>query len=155
MKKEPVCGLYLIIGFALKTLFSSFWFRWSFGVVLWEIFTLGGSPYPGLSADGLLKFLKDERRMEKPDDCPDEFYDLMIKCWSQNPDDRPTFAKLFELIADIIGDLTDAVSILRRFPCNQNFNFCENSFLSVLNFSIARKIRDKNQKTITTEFFHR
>ena len=115
--------MFLIIGFAVKTHFSSFWFRWSFGVVLWEIFTLNGSPYPGLSTDGLVKFLKDERRMEKPDDCPDEFYDLMIKCWSQDPDDRPPFAKLFALIADIIGDFTDAVSFFRRFLCNQNFNF--------------------------------
>ncbi len=79
----------------MKIHFSSCWFRWSFDVVLWEVFTLGGSPYYGLSTDGLLKFLKDERKMEKPDDCPDEFYDLVIKCWSQELDDRQTFAKLF------------------------------------------------------------
>ena len=121
----------------MKIIFSSFWFRLSFGVVLWEVFTLGGSPYSRLSTDRLLKFLKDERLMEKLDGCPDEFYDLMIKCWSQDPDHRPTFAKLFALIADIIGDFTDAVSFLRRFLCNKNFNFCEKSSWSVLNFSIA------------------
>ncbi len=66
--------------------------------------------------------------MEKPDDCPDEFYDLMIQCWSQDPDDRPTFAKLFALIADIIGSFTDGVSIFRRFLCNQNFNFLWEQF---------------------------
>ena len=98
----------------MKIHFSSFWFRWSIDVVLWEVFTLGGSPYyglstdrssySGLSTDGLLKFLKDERKMEKPDDCPDEFYDLVIKCWSQELDDRQTFAKLFELIADSLEE---------------------------------------------------
>ncbi len=123
MKKEPVCELYLINWICGKRSFSSLWFRWSFGVVLWEIFTLGGSPYPGLSTDGLLKFLKDERRMEKPEECPDEFYDLMIQCWSQDPDHRPTFAKLFSLIADIIGDFTDAVSILKKISLHQNFYF--------------------------------
>ncbi len=84
-------------------------------MVLWEIFTLGGSPYPGICTDEFLTYLRARRRMEKPDCCPDEFYDLMMACWSEEPNDRPTFAKLFESIADLIGQLTDTVSLENPF----------------------------------------
>ena len=45
---------------------------WSFGVVLYEMITLGTQPYQGLSNDQVLKFITtDHGRMEKPMHCPD------------------------------------------------------------------------------------
>lgn len=45
---------------------------WSFGVCLFEIITLGGSPYPGVQIEEMLNFLTNGERMEQPDNCPDD-----------------------------------------------------------------------------------
>uniref|UniRef100_A0AAQ4PDT4 Fibroblast growth factor receptor n=1 Tax=Gasterosteus aculeatus aculeatus TaxID=481459 RepID=A0AAQ4PDT4_GASAC len=70
--------------------------RWSFGVLLWEIFTLGGSPYPGVPVEELFKLLKEGHRMEKPSACTEELYMMMRDCWAAVPSRRPTFLQLVE-----------------------------------------------------------
>ncbi|XP_047425371.1 fibroblast growth factor receptor 1-A-like isoform X2 [Mugil cephalus] len=69
---------------------------WSFGVLLWEIFTLGGSPYPGVPVEELFKLLKEGHRMEKPSSCPQELYQMMSDCWNAVPSHRPTFQTLVD-----------------------------------------------------------
>ncbi|XP_078079117.1 fibroblast growth factor receptor 3 isoform X3 [Mustelus asterias] len=69
---------------------------WSFGVLLWEIFTLGGSPYPGIPVEELFKLLKEGHRMDKPANCTHELYMIMRECWHAIPSQRPTFKQLVE-----------------------------------------------------------
>ncbi|XP_059909482.1 fibroblast growth factor receptor 1-A-like [Gadus macrocephalus] len=69
---------------------------WSFGVLLWEIFTLGGSPYPGVPVEELFKLLKDGHRMDKPSTCTHQLDMMMRDCWNAVPSHRPTFKQLVE-----------------------------------------------------------
>jgi serine/threonine protein kinase len=67
---------------------------WSFGITLWEIATLGATPYPTIGNDELLQKLIEGYRMPKPFNCPNEVYEVMLDCWKENPEDRPSFIEL-------------------------------------------------------------
>ncbi|XP_038066674.1 angiopoietin-1 receptor-like [Patiria miniata] len=71
---------------------------WSFGILLWEIATYGATPYPGIESKSLAERLLDGYRMPKPDNCADEIYNLMLKCWHEVPSKRPTFKVLYETL---------------------------------------------------------
>ncbi|XP_068685518.1 uncharacterized protein [Montipora foliosa] len=67
---------------------------WSFGVVLYEIFTIGGSPYPRINGRRIMELLNEGYRMPKPNHVAETLYQLMLNCWQQEPYDRPTFEQL-------------------------------------------------------------
>lgn len=67
---------------------------WSFGILLWELCTMGGIPYPGITNREMYKLLKSGYRMEKPAICSDELYQLMLDCWKADPEERPSFKQL-------------------------------------------------------------
>ncbi|XP_076677141.1 fibroblast growth factor receptor homolog 1 isoform X1 [Andrena cerasifolii] len=70
---------------------------WSYGILLWEIMTLGGTPYPSVpSVEKLFQLLRTGHRMEKPPCCSIEIYMLMRDCWSYQPIERPIFGELVE-----------------------------------------------------------
>ncbi|GFR91962.1 tyrosine-protein kinase [Elysia marginata] len=76
---------------------------WSFGVLMYEIITLGRTPYPGMNGHEVLRWIDRGGRMEKPrgpPQVPDEYYEMMLKCWNQQPDDRPTFESIFHFFSD-------------------------------------------------------
>ncbi|CAB3983171.1 platelet-derived growth factor receptor alpha isoform X1 [Paramuricea clavata] len=74
---------------------------WAFGVVLWEICTLGDTPYPSVSDRDLKDFLLSGKRLEKVDSCTDNVYEIMVRCWSHLPKDRPTFSALSDKLWDL------------------------------------------------------
>ncbi|VDK61471.1 unnamed protein product [Anisakis simplex] len=74
---------------------------WAYGVVLWEICTLGGFPYPTVSDKDILKYLQQGNRLEKPTSCSNDIYDVMMQCWAHNASDRPSFAYLCEHLSDL------------------------------------------------------
>uniref|UniRef100_A0AAY4EPY6 Vascular endothelial growth factor receptor 3 n=1 Tax=Denticeps clupeoides TaxID=299321 RepID=A0AAY4EPY6_9TELE len=78
---------------------------WSFGVLLWEIFSLGASPYPGVQIDeDFCKRLKDGTRMRAPEYASPEIYGIMLACWQGEPRERPTFPALVEILGDLLQD---------------------------------------------------
>ncbi|XP_028417025.1 tyrosine-protein kinase receptor torso-like [Dendronephthya gigantea] len=74
---------------------------WAFGVVLWEICTLGNMPYSAVSDRDLEKFLVSGKRLEKVENCTDDIYQIMSKCWSHLPKDRPTFKELSNTLGEL------------------------------------------------------
>lgn len=67
---------------------------WSYGVVLWELMTRGVTPYPDVVPWDVHSYLQSGRRMQKPKYCPEFIYQLMLKCWQLEPDDRPSFTEI-------------------------------------------------------------
>ncbi|XP_006868116.1 PREDICTED: vascular endothelial growth factor receptor 2 [Chrysochloris asiatica] len=76
---------------------------WSFGVLLWEIFSLGASPYPGVKIDEeFCRRLKEGTRMRAPDYTTPEMYQTMLDCWHGEPNQRPTFSELVEHLGNLL-----------------------------------------------------
>ncbi|XP_040217893.1 fibroblast growth factor receptor 2 isoform X3 [Rana temporaria] len=92
---------------------------WSFGVLMWEIFTLGGSPYPGIPVEELFKLLKEGHRMDKPANCTNELYMMMRDCWQANPSNRPTFKQLVEDLDRILTLTTNEEYLELSAPLEQ------------------------------------
>ncbi|KAM4748526.1 vascular endothelial growth factor receptor 3 [Rhinophrynus dorsalis] len=78
---------------------------WSFGVLLWEIFSLGASPYPGVQInEEFCQRLKDGTRMRAPEYATTEIYRIMLSCWHGDPKERPTFTDLVEILGDLLQE---------------------------------------------------
>ncbi|CAG5133024.1 unnamed protein product, partial [Candidula unifasciata] len=80
---------------------------WSFGILLYEIVTLGGTPYPTIPTRELLRELQEGYRMEKPENCSNQIYEMMMQCWQTNPNDRPTFSLLSQWLQAMIKDTSE------------------------------------------------
>ncbi|XP_068271414.1 high affinity nerve growth factor receptor [Nyctibius grandis] len=61
---------------------------WSFGVVLWEIFTYGKQPWYQLSNTEAIECITQGRELERPRTCPSEVYTIMQSCWQREPHQR-------------------------------------------------------------------
>uniref|UniRef100_A0A8D3DGQ4 receptor protein-tyrosine kinase n=1 Tax=Scophthalmus maximus TaxID=52904 RepID=A0A8D3DGQ4_SCOMX len=78
---------------------------WSYGILLWEIFSLGKSPYPCMAVDSrFYKMVKRGYQMSQPDFAPPEIYTIMKMCWNLEPTERPTFSKISQMIKRLLGD---------------------------------------------------
>ncbi|KAI8490900.1 hypothetical protein Bbelb_313190 [Branchiostoma belcheri] len=86
---------------------------WSFGVLLWEIMTMGKKPYGRMTGKELMKLLPDGYRLEKPALCPQEIYDVMRRCWETLPENRPTFPDLKVTLDRIIQDYKTYASLMK------------------------------------------
>ncbi|XP_072022569.1 tyrosine-protein kinase receptor Tie-1-like [Amphiura filiformis] len=75
---------------------------WSFGVLLWEIVTLGSRPYPKLKGDAIRKLLKNGQRMPQPKHCSEQLYNIMLVCWEKEPSKRPSFEQLMKLLEEVL-----------------------------------------------------
>ncbi|XP_053609864.1 fibroblast growth factor receptor 1-A-like isoform X2 [Plodia interpunctella] len=100
---------------------------WAFAVLLWEIATLGGFPYAELSNHQVPAFLAGGSRLPKPARASTRLYQLMIECWSADPNNRPTFAQIVDKLTAQIQLYVDLDCVL---PPSEEDVFSENNFTS-------------------------
>ncbi|XP_028658062.1 platelet-derived growth factor receptor alpha [Erpetoichthys calabaricus] len=78
---------------------------WSYGILLWEIFSLGGTPYPGMVVDSsFYNKIKSGYRMTKPEHATTDIYEMMMKCWNSEPEKRPSFKCLRDTLESLLPD---------------------------------------------------
>lgn len=83
---------------------------WAFGVTMWEIATRGMTPYPGIQNHEIYDHLLEGHRLKQPPDCLDELYEIMYLCWRADPQDRPAFTQIREMLEKLAEKLPDASS---------------------------------------------
>lgn len=83
---------------------------WSYGVLMWEIFSQGILPYASMANAPVMKYVTNNFRLPQPEGCPDEIYALMQATWSMLPEDRPSFAEIIDQIVacTMNGDVMNA-----------------------------------------------
>ena len=73
---------------------------WSFGVLLYEVFTKGLAPYPSMNNHQVLEYVYNGGRMNQTDIIPEKIYAVMLSCWDIIPTKRPSFEKLKQILVD-------------------------------------------------------
>ncbi|XP_062617208.1 tyrosine-protein kinase transmembrane receptor Ror2-like isoform X1 [Saccostrea cucullata] len=77
---------------------------WSFGVLLWELFSFALQPYYGMTHEEVVQFVKDGKVLACPENTPKQVYDLMKMCWNSKPVSRPSFQTLLKSLNSLYED---------------------------------------------------
>ena len=72
---------------------------WSFGVLLWELFSHGLKPYQQCSNSGATDKIRALELLECPDDCPQGIRNVMQICWTIAPSSRPNFVTVYDMLS--------------------------------------------------------
>ncbi|CAF1641388.1 unnamed protein product, partial [Didymodactylos carnosus] len=106
----------------------------SFGIVLWEIITLGQAPYQGMNNQQVVTYVSNGSLLEKPKFCTSTLYDVMRRCWRRNPKEQLTFKMLYQLLTHMLDPeaekpskwLTEDLQLLSNETCSvmttENYN---------------------------------
>ncbi|XP_043360294.1 vascular endothelial growth factor receptor 1 isoform X4 [Dermochelys coriacea] len=127
---------------------------WSYGVLLWEIFSLGASPYPGVQIDeDFCSRLKEGTRMRAPEYATSEIYQIMLDCWHGNPNERPRFSELVERLGDLLQanvqqDGKDYIPLNTIFTADSRFAY---SSPTSINSHLSEDISVPKSNCETTE----
>ncbi|XP_057388957.1 receptor-type tyrosine-protein kinase FLT3 isoform X2 [Balaenoptera acutorostrata] len=83
---------------------------WSYGILLWEIFSLGVNPYPGIPADAkFYKLIQSGFKMDQPFYATEEIYFIMQSCWAFDSRKRPSFPNLTSFLGCQLADAEEAM----------------------------------------------
>ncbi|CAL8132399.1 unnamed protein product [Orchesella dallaii] len=97
--QEPLPWKWMAYESLTKMEFTSKSDVWSYGVTLWEIYSLGNTPYGGLN--WTMEFadeLRNGLRLTKPQFANEEIYSKMLDCWNLDAENRPSFSEIAEVL---------------------------------------------------------
>ncbi|XP_068768303.1 tyrosine-protein kinase Srms [Struthio camelus] len=83
---------------------------WSYGILLYEVFTYGQIPYEGMTNQETIRQITRGYRLPRPSTCPPEIYVIMLECWNRNTEERPTFSTLCERLGFIYSRVLSSLS---------------------------------------------
>ena len=103
---------------------------WSFGVLIWEIFTYGQRPYYDKKTFSEVIYYICHRKghLEIPTLCPTTLNNLLLKCWNFHPENRPSFAAILEVTTKLSIDIREEATL----PHNCDYaRLAENVYLDL------------------------
>lgn len=112
---------------------------WSYGVILWEIYSFGKQPYYGHTNEEVVKLILEGIMLIPPEDTPSLICELMQLCWKTEPRDRIRFSDIYaklEKAHDNFVEMEDSVSLLHKDP-QLKFKF-ENEKVTMTTSSLKR-----------------
>eukprot|EP01119_Soliformovum_irregulare_P009843 TRINITY_DN236_c0_g1_i30.p1 TRINITY_DN236_c0_g1~~TRINITY_DN236_c0_g1_i30.p1 ORF type:complete len:1136 (+),score=227.63 TRINITY_DN236_c0_g1_i30:496-3408(+) len=93
---------------------------WAFGVTLWELFSNGSDPYPGMTMSETNERVPEGHRMTPPTSCPQQIQKLILQMWETDPSHRPSFHKICDALSNA------------RDQCNMHLQVHSESKIDVL-----------------------
>ncbi|GFU65016.1 proto-oncogene tyrosine-protein kinase ROS [Trichonephila clavipes] len=93
---------------------------WAFGVLLWEVITLGMQPYPARTNIEVLNYVRAGGRLDKPENCPAELHEIMTDCWKFDAENRPTFCSCLYVLEELRNKLASSSIAI---PSVYNFDY--------------------------------
>ncbi|TKR60376.1 hypothetical protein L596_027631 [Steinernema carpocapsae] len=108
--------------------FSEYSDVWSYGVLLFEMFSMGKTPYDDIGIQVLNSHIQSGNRLHRPIFAPDDIWDLMRTCWESSPIQRPSFCRIREkletilesLMSDYYLDLSNEAKLRRSFRAERD-----------------------------------
>ncbi|XP_028935587.1 cytoplasmic tyrosine-protein kinase BMX [Ornithorhynchus anatinus] len=77
---------------------------WAFGILMWEVFSLGKQPYELYDNTQVVEKVSQGYRLYRPQLASDSIYRIMHSCWREHPEKRPTFQQLLSTIEPLQED---------------------------------------------------
>ncbi|CAJ0582442.1 unnamed protein product, partial [Mesorhabditis spiculigera] len=99
---------------------------WSYGVCLWEIFSMGKEPYTYVGTEEMASYLASGKRLNHPRSCPNHTWSMIKRCWQEHPEDRPSLEVIRAYFGRILEEMTAGYGYLDLQPGNyENATFDE------------------------------
>uniref|UniRef100_V9KIU4 Tyrosine-protein kinase n=1 Tax=Callorhinchus milii TaxID=7868 RepID=V9KIU4_CALMI len=77
---------------------------WAFGVLMWEVYSLGKVPYERLSNIEVVDHITLGHRLYRPQLASENIHNVMLSCWEEKAESRPAFQHLLPTIQELVED---------------------------------------------------